>query len=107
MQLVRAPLSAVGEDADIPLTRLLAPCGDIPRELHLGCAGNRLGAQVPLEISVGPLARRFGTLRISALTLWAGTIPLVALSSGAMVAVAPPSPERAGLSCCCTASGPT
>lgn len=41
------------------------------------------------SISVGPLARRFGTLRISALTLWAGTIPLVVLSSGAMVAVAP------------------
>jgi drug/metabolite transporter (DMT)-like permease len=33
----------------------------------------------------GPLVRRFGALRVSAITLWIGTIPLVALSARGML----------------------
>jgi drug/metabolite transporter (DMT)-like permease len=36
------------------------------------------------SVAVGPLVRRFGALRISAVTLWIGTVPLVAFAFRAM-----------------------
>lgn len=40
------------------------------------------------SVAVGPLVRRFGTVPISALTLWVGTIPLLLVSVGPMVSAA-------------------
>jgi drug/metabolite transporter (DMT)-like permease len=38
------------------------------------------------SVAVGPLVRSLGAVRVSALTLWVGTVPLVALSVRAMMA---------------------
>lgn len=36
------------------------------------------------SVAVGPLVRRYGALRVSALTMWIGTVPLVAFSISGM-----------------------
>ena len=58
--------------------------------MFLGCALVLLGAFMwgVYSVSVGPLVRRFGTVPVSAVTLWAGTLPLVVLSSGSMAGAA-------------------
>jgi len=38
------------------------------------------------SVAVGPLVRRYGALRVSAVTMWIGTVPLVAALVGAMLA---------------------
>jgi drug/metabolite transporter (DMT)-like permease len=37
------------------------------------------------SVAVGPLVRRYGALRVSAMTMWIGTVPLVAFTLASMV----------------------
>jgi drug/metabolite transporter (DMT)-like permease len=84
-------LGALAVGAAGVATLLIAGGGlDVRASMLVGCLLILLGASMwgLYSVCVGPLIRRMGTLPVSALTLWIGTVPLVAVGGPAMASAA-------------------